>query len=197
MIQKNFFIIPGFKEQATDKNYAWLLAFLKTKNYKVVPVPVKWNYKTLSENKVELVDFFKKYKGEENHILGFSYGAVLAMLIGNEVKPKRLYLCSLSPHFSEDLKFLSPEIKEYIGKRRLLDIENRSGRELAKSLNVPTVVFYGEDEGKQFPQLKKRCEETVELISKSKLILVKNAPHKIDFSGYVEAVKEELKYYKF
>ncbi len=58
MTQKTFFIIPGFKEQATDKNYTWLLAFLKSKNYQVVPVPVTWNYKTLSANATELGDFF-------------------------------------------------------------------------------------------------------------------------------------------
>lgn len=197
MIQKTFFIIPGFKEQATDKNYAWLFKFLKTKNYKVIPVPVKWNYKTLSENKMELVDFFKNYKSKENYILGFSYGAVLAMLTANEIKPKKLYLCSLSPDFSEDLRFMSSDIKKYIGKRRLLDIENRSGRELAKSLNVHTTVFYGEDEGKQYPQLKKRCEETVKLAPKTKLVMIKEAPHQIDFSGYVDAIKEELKYFKF
>ncbi len=192
MIQKNFFIIPGFKEQATAKNYAWLFKFLKTKNYKVVPVPIDWNYKTLSVNKMELVDFFKKYKGGENHILGFSYGAVLAMLISNEVKPKRLYLCSLSPDFSEDLKFISSDIKKYIGKRRFSDIKNRSGKELANSLNIPITAFYGEEEGKQFPQLKRRCEETVKLARNAKLVVVKDAPHKIDFLGYVEAIEKEI-----
>lgn len=60
MTQKTFFIIPGFKEQANNKSYAWIFKFLKSKNYKAVPVPVDWNYKTLSDNKVELLNFFKK-----------------------------------------------------------------------------------------------------------------------------------------
>lgn len=192
MPQKTFFIIPGFKEQATAKNYAWLLKFLKTKNYRVVPVPIEWSYKTLSKNKIGLLNFFKKYKDEEKHILGFSYGAVLAMMIANEIKPKKLYLCSLSPDFLEDIEFMPIDIKKYIGKKRLLDIKNRSGRELAKLLNIPTIVFYGEEEGKQFPQLKKRCEETVKLAKNAKLVVVKDAPHQIDFSDYVEAVKEEI-----
>lgn len=194
MSSKTFFIIPGFKEQATDENYAWLFEFLKTKNYKVVPVPIDWNYKTLSDNKAELVDFFKKYKGGEYYILGFSYGSVLAMLIADEIKPKKLFLCSLSPDFSEDIKFMPLEIKKYIGKRRFLDIKNRSGEELAKSLNFPVTIFYGEEEGKQFPQLKKRCEETVKLVPKAKLVVVKEAPHKIDFPSYIYAVKEEIRF---
>jgi pimeloyl-ACP methyl ester carboxylesterase len=194
MTPKTFFIIPGFKEKATDKNYAWLLAFLKTKNYKVVPVPVAWNYKTLSDNAVELLNFFKKYQGEKNYILGFSYGAVLAMLIANEVKPKRLYLCSLSPDFSEDLKFMTSDIKKYIGKRRLSDIKNRSGRKIAKELNVPTTIFYGKKEGSEYPQLKKRCEETAKLIKNAKLKVVKDASHQIDFPSYVDAVKVNLSY---
>ncbi len=179
MTQKTFFIIPGFKEQATDKNYAWLFEFLKSKNYKVVPVPVSWNYKTLSDNAVELVDFFKKYKEEENYILGFSYGSVLAMLNANEIKLKKLYLCSLSSAFSEDVEFVPEGLIKYIGKRRYLDMNNRSGMKIAKELNVSTTIFYGEREGREYPQLKKRCEETAKLARNAKLIVVKDAPHKM------------------
>ena len=192
MTQKTFFIIPGFKEQATDKNYAWLFEFLKSKNYKVVPVPVAWNYKTLSENAEQLIKFFKKYNSDENYILGFSYGAVLAMLIANEIKPKKLYLCSLSPDFSEDLKFMSSDIKKYIGKRRYLDMKSRSGRKIAEELIVPTAIFYGEKEGREYPQLKKRCEETVKLTKNAKLVVIKDATHQIDFPSYKEAIKEHI-----
>ena len=192
MTQKTFFIIPGFKEQATDKNYAWLFEFLKNKNYEVVPVPVTWNHKTLSKNAEQLIKFFKKYNSDENYILGFSYGAVLAMLIVNRVRPKKLYLCSLSPDFSEDLKFMSSDIKKYIGKRRILDIESRSGMKIAKELNVSTTIFYGEREGWEYPQLKKRCEETAKLARNAKLIVVKDAPHKIDFPSYIDAIKKDI-----
>lgn len=192
MTQKTFFIIPGFKEQATDKNYAWLFDFLKTKNYEVVSVPIDWNYKTLSDNAVELVDFLKKYQGGDNYVLGFSYGAVLAILTSNEIRPKKLYLCSLSPDFSEDLKDMSPDIKKYIGKRRCLDIRSRSGRKIAKELTKPTIIFYGEKEGEIYPALKNRCTETAKLASNAKLVVVKEAPHKINFPGYMNAIKGEI-----
>ena len=196
MSQKTFFIIPGFKEQATDKNYAWLFSFLKTKNYKVVPVPVVWSYKTLSSNAAELEIFFRKYfeknKSEDNYILGFSYGAILALLKAEEIKPKKLFLCSLSPHFLEDIKYISLDVKKYIGQRRLADMKNRSGEIIAKSLSVPAVVFYGEEEEKNYPALKKRCEETVQLAKNAKLVVVKNSPHEINFPSYQQAIEEEI-----
>ena len=192
MTKKNFFIIPGFKEQATDENYAWIFEFLRIKNYKVISVPIVWNYKTLSDNVVELVNFFKKYKGGENYVLGFSYGAVLAMLVANEIKPKKLYLCSLSSAFSEDLDVVPDWSIKYIGKKRYLDMKSRSGKEIAKKLTIPTTIFYGEIEGQEYPQLKKRCEETAKLAKNSKLVVVKDAPHEIDFPSYVDVIKKEI-----
>ncbi len=114
------------------------------------------------------------------------------MLKADEIKPKKLYLCSLSPDFAEDIKFISADIKKYIGQRRFADIKNRSGRAIAKTLNVPTVVFYGEKEGKIYPALKKRCEETVKLAMNAKLVVVKDAPHQINFPSYRQAVEAEI-----
>lgn len=114
------------------------------------------------------------------------------MLIASEIKTKKLYLCSLSPDFSEDLKFMSSDLKKYIGKKRLLDIENRSGRKIAEKLNIPTIIFYGYKEGQEFPQLKQRCEEIAKLAKNSKLVVVKDAPHQIDFPSYIIALKEEI-----
>lgn len=192
MSQKTFFIIPGFKQQATDKNYSWLIKLLKGKGYKVVPVPVNWNFKVLSENAEEIADFLKLYPTEEKYILGFSYGAVLIMLIANQFKFKKIYLCSISPDFLEDTKSISQEIRKYIGKRRYLDTQNRSALNIAKTINVPVTIFYGEQEGKDFPQLKKRCEETSQVVLKSKLVVIKNAPHRIDDSNYRLAIESEL-----
>lgn len=192
MSQKTFFIIPGFKQQATDKGYGWLIKLLRGKGYKVVLVPVNWNFKVLSKNAEEIADVLKLYPTEEKYILGFSFGAVLIMLIANQFKFKKIFLCSISPVFLEDTKSMSPEIRKYIGKRRYIDTQTRSALNIAKTINTPTTIFYGQKEAENFPQLKKRCRETSQLIPESKLVIIKNAPHQIDASNYKLAIQSEI-----
>jgi hypothetical protein len=83
-------------------------------------------------------------------------------------------------------------IRNYIGKRRIADMCKISAVDVAKKLNIPSVVFYGEAEGRQHPQLKIRCEETANLSPRSKLVLVKDAPHDIAYPSYREAIRLEL-----
>ncbi len=189
---KTFFIIPGFKTQAKDKSYKWLVTFLEDKGVMVTKTPILWNYKTLSKNAEEFVEFFNKHKTKENYILGFSYGAVIALLTANLLKPKMIYLCSLSADFSEDSNAMGLWLKKYIGVKRYEDTKTRSGKLIAKELLVPSVIFYGEQEGKEYPSLKNRCEETSRLAKNSRLIIVKNTPHQIDFPEYIEAIKKTL-----
>lgn len=189
---KTFFIVPGFRMKATDREYSWLVDFLKNKGFKVVAVPVHWNHKALSENAEEFVDFYNKNKSEINYVLGFSYGSVITFITASILKSKKIFLCSLSPDFTEDRSSMDKSSIRYIGKKRFDDTKNRSAIKLAKELKVPTVLFYGEKEGIQYPQLKKRAEETSKLASKTKLLIVKNSPHKIDFPSYIDAIKKEL-----
>ncbi len=191
---KTFFIVPGFKTQAKDKPYKWLVAFLQNKGLRVIKTPVSWNYQTLSKNATEFVEFFNAHKTKENYVLGFSYGAVITLLTANLLKPKMIYLCSLSPDFSEDSDSMEPWLKRYIGAKRYADTKTRSGKKMAKELLIPSVIFCGEKEGEEYPSLKNRCEETSRLAANSKLITVKNSPHQIDFPEYVEAIKKTLNF---
>jgi hypothetical protein len=83
-------------------------------------------------------------------------------------------------------------LRKYIGKRRYADTKTRSAIKLAKSLTVRTTILYGEREGEEYPQLKKRSEETARSIRNSELIIVKDAPHDISFSTYQEAIKKVI-----
>ena len=192
MNKPNFFIIPGFRMQTTDKPFAWLVDFLLSKGFNVIKVPVEWNYKVLSQNAEDFVDFYLKNKGEKNYILGFSYGAVLAFLTANQLNPNKIFLCSLSPTFREDRDW-NKKIINYIGKRRFEDSLKIGARDIAKNLKISSVIFCGEKEADQYPALLKRCKEVAKLSPKSKLVLVEKAPHQIDFPTYVDAIKKELK----
>jgi hypothetical protein len=80
-------------------------------------------------------------------------------------------------------------IQGYIGKRRYRDMKTRSAKKLATELTARTVIFYGEEEGRQYPPLIKRSEETAKLAKHSKLILIKDAPHDIEHPEYQSAIK--------
>lgn len=191
-MSKTIFLVPGFKTQITDPLYRELLSYLKSKSYTIRPVPITWNNRTVTKNAEEFVNYFEKNKGKVNYVLGFSYGAVISLIVAEKIKPKRLILCSLSPDFTEDSKTMPAWLKKYIGVNRYLDIKTRSAINLAKTLSIETVIFYGEREGTDYPQLKKRCEETAKLAMDSKLVVVKNAPHDISFPTYIAAIKKVI-----
>lgn len=189
---KTIFLIPGFKTQIKDPLYKELVSYLEKKNYTVQPVPITWNNRTLTKNAVEFNNYFEKNKGKVNYVLGFSYGAVISLMTAKIIKPDKLILCSLSPDFKEDSKMMPGWLIKYIGVNRYLDTKTRSANNLAKSLDVETVILYGEKEGADYPQLKKRSEEIAKHSKKTKLIIVKNAPHDISFPTYIEALKKVI-----
>lgn len=188
---KKFFIVPGFKQQATDEAYSWLHEFVQSQGWESVSVPIKWNYRVLSKNAAEFVDFYNKHKSEKNHVLGFSYGAVIAFVTSSSIKPDRQYLCSLSPDFIEDRPNMPIDIQHYIGKRRYNDISTRNAKGIAKHVDTPTTVFYGGQEAKLFPQLKNRAKSTAKDLG-AKLIEIKNAPHQINHPEYKKAILDNL-----
>lgn len=187
-----FFIVPGFKEQATEKQYRWLISYIKKSGWNVVTVPVQWNNRTLSQNAADFTSFYNQHKGTTNYILGFSYGAVITLLSTESIQPTKIYLCSLSPDFKEDSDAMSEWIKKYIGKKRFQDIQTRSALKISQKLSINTTIFYGGAEGEEFPSLKKRCEETAKLAKEAKLVVIPNAPHKIDYPEYQISILKEL-----
>lgn len=191
--RKTFFIIPGFKQKAGDKSFSWLERFLKGRGFTVVKVPITWERRTMSDYVEDFIEVYKKHQTKENYVLGFSYGAVIALLSANAVKPNKIYLCSLSPDFKEDVSVMMPWLKKYVGKRRIAYSLKTSGKDAAKNLKVPSVVFYGEAEAEHYPQTKVRCEETSRLAARSKLVVVEESPHRIDFPAYQAAIIKEVR----
>ncbi|RJQ36692.1 hypothetical protein C4552_02245 [Candidatus Parcubacteria bacterium] len=187
---KTIFVIPGWQEKTSSRNYGWLIKFLKHKGFRVFGVPIKWKYRVVSDYVIDFKKFYREHRTGNDYFLGFSYGAVIAFMTAGEFKPKQLYLCSLSPDFREDRTAMKSWVRKLIGKRRFEDTRTRSARTIAQTLTMPTTIFYGAVEGRRFPQLKIRCEETAALAKRAKLIIVEDAPHKIDHPKYIEAIKK-------
>lgn len=190
---KTIFIIPGFTDTIDgDARYTWLVTFLKKKGFKVVKTLVRWKNRTITEYVKDFKEFYKKNKGRENYILGFSYGAVIAFISASDLKPKKIFLCSLSADFKEDALKMKPWIIKYIGKKRFEDAKTRSARSIAKKLSVPSIIFYGEAEGKDYPDIKNRAEETQKLAKTSKLVVIPKATHNLGHPEYRRAIMGEF-----
>lgn len=152
-----------------------------------------WEYHVMSDYISDFKDFYNKNKGTKNYLLGFSYGAMIALLTAKYLQPDRLYLCSLSPYFKEDMSTLRQDWRKKTGMRRCSDFLNHNFKQATKNLSIPTVVLYGAEEGVKYPTLKKRCEAAHKTLVKSKLVVVKGAPHKIDHPEYIKAIQSLFK----
>jgi esterase/lipase len=190
---KTIFIATGFKEAASDSQYDWLRQFFAEQGFTVRIPNIIWSRKVMSDYVSQFEEYYTKYATDTNCILGFSCGAMIALITAQKFRPDRLLLCSLSPYFAEDLPTMRPSWKTILGHRRVTDFANFSARALANQIAMPTNVFYGTVEAKYYPQLKNRCEETAARIPHATITAVPDAPHQIDYPTYVTAIKAAFK----
>lgn len=185
---KRIFIIPGFKHKSTQKDYLDVVDIFRKKGFEPKIVEVKWNNRTFSQWLNEFLMFYEEHKSDEITLLGFSYGAMIALVAATKIKPTNLILCSLSPYFSEDI----PKLKKYwlqsIGKKRVNDFSKLNFKEIAQQIKCKTHLLIGEKESKKYSGLELRVSEANRLI-KSELIRIKNADHNIGQEEYLEAIK--------
>lgn len=187
-MKKKIFIIPGFRTQATDDEYAWLISYSKENGFDPIVVPVKWSRTTVTRNIEDFILFYERHKAQESYVLGFSYGAVIALLSANRIKANLFLLCSLSPAFKEDLLPIDISLQKYIGKNRYDDLSKYSAVKAATQLVSKTFIFFGEKEALVYPKLLKRCQQTAHLAKKASLIKVKDAGHQINHISYKTAI---------
>lgn len=178
--------------QAGDAAFAWLVSWLKDRDFHVIGVPVKWERRTLTQQAASFADFFNERKGEENFVLGFSLGASITLMTARQLRPRRIALCSLGPDYKEDQATTIPAHVRFMGKRRFEDMATRSADDLARGLTMPCAVIFGAAEAAQFPALSVRGNAAVKWAENATLHIAPNAPHQFDFPTYVETVKHAL-----
>lgn len=134
---KNIYIIPGWQESSKYKIYQTLAMLAKKKGYDVLFYDVDWN-KPLSK---------QIFSVQENSvIIGFSLGAVLAHLIAQKYKCRKLILASMTPpHSFKDMK-LKNELINLLGQSFIEDISKKLH---SKHYALNQVIIYGDREGEQ------------------------------------------------
>ncbi len=186
-MSKIVYIIPGFTEKVGSKGYRQTIKFFKSKNFKVIPIKISWKHKVMSDYVNQFFCQLSHKKSDEVCLFGFSFGAMIALISAIKIKPKILFLCSLSPYFREDLKFLKESWKNSIGKKRIEDFKKFSIQELTKDITCKTLLIAGQKEPEE---LHKRVGDAYKKIKKSELFIVSGAKHKISQKEYIEKLHE-------
>ncbi len=169
---------------------------LSAKGYRVVPVKVTWNRKTVSGFVEAFRAVYAREKGGYNVIMGGSLGAMVALVSAPQAAPDELILCSLSAFFGEDLgKYDEAYLNRRFGHRRVSDFKGLSAGELASQINglsIKATLFYGQKEKELHPRLVARVKQTASELKNARLIEIPGAGHRMYEPEYVEGLRQVI-----
>ncbi|MDP3640365.1 MAG: alpha/beta fold hydrolase [Nanoarchaeota archaeon] len=181
------YIIPGFGQKTALPEYQNVIKLFKAHQFQTIPVKISWKHKVMRDYVEQFLSQLQHHKSDEVALFGFSFGAMIALIAAVKIKPKMLFLCSLSPYFKEDLRTLKKSWKDYFGKRRMKDFQRFSFKALAKEIRCKTVLIIGEKEGEA---LLRRVKDARKRIKNAKLISVKGAKHNFAQKEYHRKLQE-------
>lgn len=189
-MRKTVYIIPGFTESTNLKSYQQIIKLFRSKNFKVIPIKISWKNKVMSDYIKEFQKQIQSDKDEKIYLFGFSFGAMIALISAVKIKPKMIFLCSLSPYFREDLPLIKKSWKNIFGKKRIEDFQNFPFNKIAKNIKSKTILLVGE---KEVDLIKKRIKKAEQKIKNSKLFIIAGAKHDISQKIYLDKIKEIIK----
>ncbi len=182
------YIIPGSGESPDEKAYKQISYFFRKKGIKPIPIKINWKYKLMPD----YIEQFRQQAKVKNpdYVLGFSFGAMIALISANEIKPKKLILCSLAPWFKEDLPKLKKSWLKLAGKRQVKNLKKYSFKKISRKIISKTILIYGSKEAKE---LENKVKETHKKIKNSELIAIPKVKHKIADERYLKTISDVIK----
>lgn len=190
---KVIFIIPGYKHQPKNKAYINIVEILKREGYKPIPVPICWKQTTISQNSEYFLQKYKKINSKKKYILGFSFGAMIALIASTKVRVSGLILCSLSPYFKEDIAKADKSLISSLRSERYQDFTKLHCATLVKKVKAKQILMlYGTKEEK--PLIKRVYKTFKQITSKHKhLIPIEETDHDIGNRRYLHKIHEIAK----
>ncbi len=191
------FILHGYTEHKSSRPaYGAIERAFRAQGYKVHQAKIGWKQGRRSRTFDEIVPDFvsgaRKHiaRGDKVALLGFSFGAIVALMSAQELGAKHLLLCSLSPYFKQDLhripkSWIVGVSKRYATAMRKLDFNKYV------VVKAKTILLCGSNEDRMH-NLEHRAHEAHRLIKGSKLIIVPGAKHDIGNPDYLAIIKEEM-----
>ncbi|OGD66765.1 hypothetical protein A2442_01420 [Candidatus Campbellbacteria bacterium RIFOXYC2_FULL_35_25] len=185
MQKEKLYIIPGYHESPKNLGYKQLIKSGKEKGYDVVFWEPEWKYKKMSD---WVSDFSKKVGSSHQNttVIGFSFGAFIALLASEKTKIDKIISCSLSPYFEDDINKLPDLAFKILGKRRMLEFKSTR---LPKQISAKTTFLVGSNE---WPLTIRRSKISYKKIiaPKKEIFIIPDVNHNISDPNYTEKVKK-------
>lgn len=182
------FIIPGYQERISS-GYKKLAKTIALKKYNPILVNIRWKYATMSDYVNQFTQLVDQHGSIKFYFIGFSFGAMIAFLASITLRPQRIFLCSLSPYFKEDLKNTKESDKRSLGKKRLQDFNNFSFNKLATKIKSKTSLFVGE---RELSVVLSRARQAKKRIRNATLSILQNTDHQLKREKYFRSVADKL-----
>jgi len=189
-INKIALILPGRREQADSKAYKQIGTLFEEQSIKAVYIQPEWKLKSISE---QLRDTSIKVNqsigaNDEVYFLGFSKGALFALICASQIRVKKSILCSMS-FFKEEIPHMGMLLKLFTRKMVYGGEEPFSYPQIRQKNDF--CFIYGEKELKSIPD--KIMASRAELFNSGETIIAKKAGHNISHRGYQSALKSIIK----
>lgn len=185
---KKIYLIPWYKHDIKTPWYMELIKKLENLWYEVCFVEISWKFRVMTDYVNQAQKQIKSYGDEV--VLGFSFWAMIALKVAENKKFQRVFLCSLSPYFSEDLPLLPKYYMLHLWVRRWHDFsKNYSENTIKNILKNEYSIIYGWDESER---LQNRNKKMIEKLNIKEVSVVPWVWHDIANSDYRENI---LKYF--
>lgn len=189
MKNKTIIIIPGFGESTKDSTYSAVKKEIKSLGYNIVFHQPKWKKNTIKKWLSDFKEFLKKFEKTNPIILGFSFGAYIAIISAKDFKFSKIILCSLSPYFKDDIKNLSAITYKILGRKRIDDFKKH---DFPKNLETPTIFLVGDKDMKIV--IKRSVSAYKKYKGYKKIIKIKGAEHDLNNKNYIDEIKQALSF---
>lgn len=185
------YLIPGWNEYTSQKEYQKIKLCFENKGYEVVEISITWKRRVMSQYVDEFLSQCIHTKNNKVSVLGYSFGAMIAFISSRYISYTNMYLCSLSPYFKEDLCLVPQSWKEKLGIEKINNFSTILFDETIEYWNPsPNIyLFFGEEE---HPLLIRRVKDAHTKIKNSQLISVPNCKHQLSHKNYLEKLEEYI-----
>lgn len=189
---KTILFAPGFPESRKDRDYDGLLNKLQEIGYETRFIDIDWRDTTQEEWADQLMKVYNEYEPENVILAGFSFGAMVALMVAARKSPYQLWLFSLSPLTSDHQDYWTPEDWMVIGECRREISQKSSLNDLLEKVKSPVIAFIGDEEPKRFPNIEKVFEQVVSASPRNSGHKISGVGHTVDHPKYVSEILERV-----
>ncbi len=187
-MKHTLYVIPGFGENTKMPDYKAVIKACRLFGYEVIEFNPCWDRSVASDWILDFERSLQKNKSAKTSIIGFSFGAYVAVLSAQKFKFEKLVLCSLSPYFADNIPEIPEAAWKFFGKRRKQDF---SKHHFPVGMQVDAAFLVGEHE---IPMELKHVNDRYKSWSGKKThIIVKGAEHSIGSGEYLNQIIETIK----